>query len=113
VPPAPGGDLLRNPAVLPTGRNLYGFDPYRVPSASAMLEGRTRADQLLARSMADGSPLPETVAVVLWGTDNMKARLPFRAGDVLMGVVPPDSVGRLTGARLLPLEQLGARASMW
>ena len=48
VQPAPGGDLLRNPAVLPTGRNVYGFDPYRVPSATAMLEGRTRAEQLLA-----------------------------------------------------------------
>ncbi|HMS03710.1 MAG TPA: cobaltochelatase subunit CobN, partial [Gemmatimonadaceae bacterium] len=32
LPPAPGGDLLRMPAVLPTGRNVYGFDPYRVPS---------------------------------------------------------------------------------
>jgi magnesium chelatase subunit H len=109
VPPAPGGDLLRNPAVLPTGRNIYGFDPYRVPSATAMLEGRTRADQLLARSMADGSPLPETVAVVLWGTDNMKSEgAPLAQVMALMGVVPRfDSVGRLTGARLLPLEQLG------
>jgi magnesium chelatase subunit H len=40
VEPAPGGDLLRTPAVLPTGRNVYGFDPYRVPSAYAQLEGR-------------------------------------------------------------------------
>jgi magnesium chelatase subunit H len=32
VEPAPGADLLRNPDVLPTGRNTYGFDPYRVPS---------------------------------------------------------------------------------
>jgi magnesium chelatase subunit H len=40
VEPAPGGDLLRTPAVLPTGRNVYGFDPYRVPSAAAVLEGR-------------------------------------------------------------------------
>ena len=31
--PAPGGDLLRTPAILPTGRNLHGFEPVRLPSA--------------------------------------------------------------------------------
>lgn len=109
VAPAPGGDLLRNPNVLPTGRNIYGFDPYRVPSATAMLEGRVRAEQLLARTTADTGALPESVAVVLWGTDNMKSEgAPLAQVMALMGVVPRfDSVGRLTGARLLPLEQLG------
>ena len=109
VMPAPGGDLLRNPAVLPTGRNIYGFDPYRVPSATAMLEGRVRAEQLLARAVADSGVLPETIAVVLWGTDNMKSEgAPLAQVMALMGAVPRfDSVGRLTGARLLPLEQLG------
>jgi magnesium chelatase subunit H len=109
VAPAPGGDLLRNPAVLPTGRNVYGFDPYRVPSAAAMLEGRARAEQLLQRHVGDTGEFPETVAVVLWGTDNMKSEgTPLAQVMALMGVVPRfDSVGRLTGARLLPLEQLG------
>ena len=109
VEPAPGGDLLRNPQVLPTGRNIYGFDPYRVPSAAAMLEGRARAEQLLARHLADAGALPETVAVVLWGTDNMKSEgTPLAQVMALMGVAPRfDSVGRLTGARLVPLEQLG------
>ena len=109
VSPAPGGDLLRNPQVLPTGRNIYGFDPYRVPSAVAMLEGRARAEQLLARYVADNGALPESVAVVLWGTDNMKSEgTPLAQVLSLMGVVPRfDAVGRLTGARLLPLASLG------
>lgn len=109
VAPAPGGDLLRNPAVLPTGRNIYGFDPYRVPSAAAMLEGRARAEQLLARHQSETGEFPESVAVVLWGTDNMKSEgTPLAQVMALMGVVPRfDSVGRLTGARLLPLESLG------
>ncbi|WP_373060376.1 magnesium chelatase subunit H [Gemmatimonas sp.] len=108
VSPAPGGDLLRNPAVLPTGRNIYGFDPYRVPSAVAMLEGRVRAEQLLTRYVADHGALPESVAVVLWGTDNMKSEgTPLAQVMSLMGVVPRfDAVGRLTGARLLPLTSL-------
>ena len=109
VAPAPGGDLLRNPAVLPTGRNIYGFDPYRVPSAAAILEGRARAEQLLARHHSETGELPESVAVVLWGTDNMKSEgTPLAQVMALMGVVPRfDSVGRLTGARLLTLESLG------
>ena len=109
LPPAPGGDLLRMPAVLPTGRNVYGFDPYRVPSAMAMLEGRARAEGLLQRHVADHGHLPETVAVVLWGTDNMKSEgAPLAQVMALMGVAPRfDSVGRLAGARLVPLAQLG------
>ncbi|MBP9200766.1 MAG: cobaltochelatase subunit CobN [Gemmatimonadales bacterium] len=109
VPPAPGGDLLRTPAVLPTGRNLYGFDPYRVPSGFAVLEGRKRAAQLLETTTAAEGGLPETVAMVLWGTDNMKTEgVPLAIALALLGAAPRfDDVGRLVGARLLPLEQLG------
>jgi magnesium chelatase subunit H len=35
VRPAPSGDLVRTPAILPTGRNLHGFDPFLIPSAIA------------------------------------------------------------------------------
>jgi magnesium chelatase subunit H len=109
VPPAPGGDIVRTPKVVPTGRNLYGFDPYKVPSAYALIDGRKRADVLLARHMADGHALPETVAFVLWGTDNMKTEgAPIAQVLALMGAAPRfDAVGRLAGARLLPLESLG------
>lgn len=109
VPPAPGGDLVRTPKVVPTGRNLYGFDPYKVPSAYALIDGRKRADVLLARHMGDGNPLPETVAFVLWGTDNMKTEgAPIAQVLALMGAVPRfDAVGRLAGARLISLEALG------
>ncbi|MCU0626356.1 MAG: cobaltochelatase subunit CobN [Gemmatimonadaceae bacterium] len=109
VPASPAGDLVRSPVVLPTGRNLYGFDPYRVPSAFAMKEGAARAEQLVQRHLADGNPYPETVAFVLWGTDNMKSEGTQLAQVMaLMGVVPRfDGVGRLCGARLLPLESLG------
>jgi magnesium chelatase subunit H len=109
VPPAPGGDLVRTPKVVPTGRNLYGFDPYKVPSAFAMLDGRKRAEQLLARHTADGNAFPETIAFVLWGTDNMKSEgTPIAQVLALMGAAPRfDAVGRLVGARLIPLEQLG------
>ncbi len=109
VPPAPGGDLLRSPQVLPTGRNLYGFDPYRVPSAFAVLEGQRRAAQLLAQATEREGGLPETIAMVLWGTDNMKTEgTPLAIALALLGAAPRfDGVGRLVGARLVPLAQLG------
>jgi magnesium chelatase subunit H len=42
IKPAPGGDVLRNVEVLPTGRNLHGFDPFRIPSKFAVREVRSR-----------------------------------------------------------------------
>lgn len=107
--PAPGGDILRTPAVLPTGRNLHGFDPFRIPSAFAVNDGARQAERLLQRHMAGGHSLPETVAIVLWGTDNLKNEgAPIAQALALMGAKPRfDGYGRLTGATLIPLEVLG------
>lgn len=109
IAPAPGGDLLRNPAVLPTGRNLHGFDPFRIPGSFAMAEGRAHADQLLARHAADGAAPPESLAMVLWGTDNLKSEgVQIAQALALIGARPRfDAYGRLAGAELVPLAELG------
>ncbi len=100
VRPAPGGDLLRTAAVLPTGRNLHGFDPFRIPSAFALQDGARQAQRLLTRYMADGNSAPETIALVLWGTDNLKTEgAPIGQALALIGAAPRfDSYGRLAGA---------------
>ena len=109
VRPAPGGDMLHNPAILPTGRNLHGFDPFRIPSAFAVQDGARQASRLLARHQADGHDFPETIALVLWGTDNLKTEgAPLAQALALLGAKPRfDGYGRLAGAELIPLEQLG------
>ncbi|MEY3580984.1 MAG: hypothetical protein RI984_2088 [Pseudomonadota bacterium] len=109
VRPAPGGDLIRTPEVLPTGRNLHGFDPFRLPSAFAVKDGKRMAEHLLQRHIQDGNPLPETIAMVLWGTDNLKSEgAPIAQALALMGAKPRfDSYGRLAGAELLSLEEIG------
>ena len=109
IRPAPGGDLLRTPAILPTGRNLHGFDPFRIPSAFAIQDGARQARRILERHAADGPPLPRTVAVVLWGTDNLKNEGgPIGQVLALLGTKPRfDGYGRLAGAELIPLEELG------
>ena len=107
--PVPGGDLLRNPDILPTGRNLHGFDPFRIPSAFAVADGAKQAARLLDRCVAETGGVPETIAMVLWATDNLKSEGgPIAQALWLLGAVPRfDTYGRLSGARLLPLDALG------
>ncbi|WP_420391958.1 magnesium chelatase subunit H [Acuticoccus sp.] len=109
IAPVAGGDLVRTPDILPTGRNIHGFDPYRIPSAFALADGRAQAERVLARHAADGGGLPETIAFVLWGTDNLKSEgCAIGQALALIGAVPRfDSYGRLAGATLVPLAELG------
>jgi magnesium chelatase subunit H len=109
VRPAPGGDLLRTPAILPTGRNLHGFDPFRIPSAYAVQDGAMQAQRLIDKHVAEGNSLPESVAIVLWGTDNLKNEgAPIGQALALLGARPRfDGYGRLAGAELVPLGELG------
>jgi magnesium chelatase subunit H len=109
IRPVPGGDILRTPAVLPTGRNIHGFDPFRIPSAMAVRDGKAHAQLLIERHCADGNPLPESIAMVLWGSDNLKNEgAPIAQALALMGALPRfDSYGRIAGACLIPLAELG------
>jgi magnesium chelatase subunit H len=105
TPPVPGGDLIRSADILPTGRNIHAFDPFRMPTAFACRDGARQADVLLQTHEA----LPETVALVLWGSDNIKSDgAPLAQALALIGAEPRfDSFGRLSGADLIPLEDLG------
>ena len=109
IRPVTGGDLLRSPEILPTGRNIHGFDPFRIPSAYAVKDGAAQAQRLIDRSLADAGHLPETVAMVLWGTDNLKSEgAQIAQAMALMGARPRfDSYNRLAGAELMSLEELG------
>jgi magnesium chelatase subunit H len=108
IPASAGGDILRNPDVLPAGRNIHGFDPFRIPSRFAMADGRAQAERLIARHQADGHGFPESIALVLWGSDNLKSEGASLAQALaLMGAAPRfDSYGRLAGAQLITLKQL-------
>lgn len=109
VRPAPGGDLLRNADILPTGRNLHGFDPFKLPGRVAVAEGTAQSHQLIERHIASGGNYPETLAMVLWGTDNLKSEgVQLAQVLALIGARPRhDGYGRLAGAELIPLVELG------
>ena len=105
IPPVPGGDFIRAPEILPAGRNIHAFDPYRMPTAYALREGQKQADLLLKTQ----ATLPRTIALVLWGSDNIKSNGgPISQALALLGAKPRfDNFGRLCGAELIPLEELG------
>ncbi|WP_439515447.1 magnesium chelatase subunit H [Oceanibaculum nanhaiense] len=108
LPPSPSGDLLRTPGLLPTGRNMHGFDPFGIPSAFALQDGERQAALVLEHYMKGGAALPETVALVLWGTDNLKTGgAALGQALALMGARPRyDAYNRVCGAELIPLEEL-------
>ena len=109
ISPAPAGDLIQNQKVLPTGRNMHGLDPFRIPSSFAMKSGQQQAERILQRHLVDGNTIPESIALVLWGTDNLKSSgAPIAQALALMGATPRiDSYGRVCGAELIPLATLG------
>ncbi|ACK69879.1 magnesium chelatase, H subunit [Gloeothece citriformis PCC 7424] len=110
VLPGPGGDPIRNPDVLPTGKNIHALDPQSIPTTAAVQSAKIVVDRLLARQMMEnGGKYPETIACVLWGTDNIKTYGESLAQIMWMvGVKPvPDALGRVNKLELIPLEELG------
>lgn len=108
--PGPGGDPIRNPDVLPTGKNIHALDPQSIPTTAAVQSAKIVVDRLLERNrLENGGNWPETIACVLWGTDNIKTYGESLAQIMWMvGVRPvPDSLGRVNKLELIPLEELG------
>lgn len=110
VLPGPGGDPIRNPDVLPTGKNIHALDPQSIPTTAAVLSAKIVVDRLLARQRAENDGRwPETIACVLWGTDNIKTYGESLAQVMWMVGVRPvsDALGRVNKVELIPLEELG------
>lgn len=107
--PGPGGDPIRNPDVLPTGKNMHALDPQSIPTTAAVDCATVVVDRLLERLKQDNGEYPESVAFTLWGTDNIKTYGESLAQVlILVGVRPvPDALGRVNKLELIPLEELG------
>ena len=109
VLPGPGGDPIRNPGVLPSGKNIHALDPQAIPTRAAVAAAKGVVDKLIERQREEQGTWPETIACVLWGTDNIKTYGESLAQILwFVGVKPmPDSVGRVNKLELIPLEELG------
>jgi magnesium chelatase subunit H len=109
IPPAPGGDLLRDGVgVLPTGRNIHALDPYRMPSPGAYARGREIARKIIAQHQEETGCYPETVAVMLWGLDTIKTK--GESIGILLELVGAEPIkegtGRIVRYGLIPLAEL-------
>lgn len=109
VEPGPGADIIQNPNILPTGRNTHAINPYAIPSATAMRRAEPIANALLERNLKEAGRYPESIAMVLWGIDNIKTEGEAVAQALwLLGARPRrDSLNRVSDVDVIPLDQLG------
>jgi magnesium chelatase subunit H len=110
IPPAPGGDLLRDGSgVLPTGRNIHALDPYRMPSPAAYERGKEIAKKIIQQNLEEKGTYPETVAVMLWGLDAIKTK--GESLGILLELVGAEPVkegtGRIVRYELKPVAEVG------
>ena len=72
IPTGYGGDVVRNPDLLPTGRNMYAFDPAKVPTRSAWETGRKLAERTLEDYRKQHGRYPEKLVFNLWSLETMR-----------------------------------------
>ena len=104
-----GGDPVRNPESLPTGRNLYGFDPSRVPTRQAWDTGVAAFDAWMVQHRQEhAGRWPEKLAFTLWAGETMRHQGVMEAEALhAMGVKPRwDDAGRMTGLDVVPGSEL-------
>jgi cobaltochelatase CobN len=109
TPTSYGGDPIKNPDALPTGRNLYAFDPSRVPTQAAWEAGKQALEDLLAAHRQQSGKTPQKLAFTLWSVETMRHFGMLEAQALwAMGVEPVwDASGRVTDVKLVPRETLG------
>ena len=109
IEPALGGDVIRSPEVLPTGRNLYQFDPNKVPTETAVERGREIAENTLKYHLKGKGRYPESTGIILWGFETTKTQ-GETIGQILdyLGVKIARKYGDWSPQiEVIPLEELG------
>jgi len=109
IEPGPGADLVQNPSILPTGRNTHAINPYSIPSPASFARSKVVADSLLDRFRKEHGAYPQSMALVLWGLDNIKTQGDGVAQALwLLGVRPVrDALNRVTQIEPISLAELG------
>lgn len=109
VAPGSGGDPIRNPE-LESGRNLYAFEPDKIPTEAAYQAGEAALTQLIEAYCADhDGAYPRKLAFSLWSSETIR-QLGVLEAQLLraLGLRPVwNAGGRLTALEIVPTEQLG------
>ncbi len=109
IPAGPSGLITRGrDDVLPTGRNFYSLDPYRIPTKASFEVGKRLAEGIVEKYLKEEGKYPENIAIVWMANDIMWAD-GEGMGQIfwLLGVKPVWlSNGRVKGIEIIPLDKL-------
>ncbi len=106
--PSSGGDPIRSPDSVPTGKNLVSIDPNLTPSKEVWEISKKLGDDLIKARLNDTGKYPVKVAFTLWGGEFLRDR-GITLGEIfyLMGVKPKwNMLGRVYGVELIEEEDL-------
>ena len=109
VRPAPGGDPVVNPNVLPMGRNMYSINVESTPDAEAWRKGVGLAEKTLEDYRRIHGEYPRKVAYTFWAGEFITSGGATVAQALrMLGVEPVrDSQGRVVDLKLTPSGELG------
>lgn len=74
LPVGTAGDVVKNPDILPSGRNLVQFDPRLIPTRTAYERGAKAAKLALENYKAKKGNYPNSTAVILWGLETSRSQ---------------------------------------
>lgn len=103
------GDIIRNPDILPSGYNLYQFDPTLVPTETAYKRGASIAKNTIELYYKQNGKYPSSTAVILWGLETSRTG-GETIGQILyyLGVKPVKTASSFeSDYEIIPIEELG------
>jgi cobaltochelatase CobN len=108
IRPCNGNDPIRNPDAAPTGCNLIGFDPARVPTKAAWEVGSKLAEDNIAAHYEKHGQYPDKLAFSLWSLETMRHQGVLEAQILrTMGVRPKWAPsGQMIGTEIIPYAEL-------
>ncbi|WP_235938603.1 cobaltochelatase subunit CobN [Thalassotalea algicola] len=108
IPVSYGGDPIRNPDAAPTGRNLIGFNPAKVPSKEAYDAGVTLMNQTIDAYVEKHGKFPEKLAFSLWSLETMRHQGALEAQILhALGLKPKwNRQGNVVDTEVIPMSEL-------
>ncbi|MFD2167876.1 cobaltochelatase subunit CobN [Thalassotalea euphylliae] len=108
IPVSYGGDPIRNPQAAPTGRNLIGFNPAKVPSKEAYEAGVTLMNQTIDAYVQKHGKYPEKLAFSLWSLETMRHQGALEAQILhALGLKPKwNRQGNVVDTEVIPMSEL-------
>lgn len=109
IAPSPGGDAVRNPNTLPTGRNMFSINAENTPTITAWNSGKALVDATIEQYRSKHGSYPRKVSYTFWAGEFIESEGTTLAQALYILEVEPirDGMNRVTDLRLIPSEELG------